>query len=80
MVSKWLECCSNMAPQNFEIVAGGEKEISAYDLGHVQKNQEEAALQAVIDDAKARGVDPKTIKAAQKCFERHIPAFILRAA
>ena len=56
------------------------KEIQSYDLGNTQKNQEEAALQAVIDDAKARGVDAKTIKAAQKCFERHIPAFILRAA
>ena len=56
------------------------KDIKSYDLVGVQKNQEEAALQAVIDDAKARGVDAKTIKAAQKCFERHIPAFILRAA
>ena len=42
----------------------------------MQKKQEEAALQSVIDEAKARGVDAKTIKAAQKCFERHIPAFI----
>ena len=56
------------------------KEITPYDLGTSQKNQEEAALQSVIDDAKARGVDAKTIKAAQKCFEQHIPAFILRAA
>ena len=56
------------------------KKIKEYDVGKVQKDQEDAALQATIDDAKARGVDIKTIKAAQKCFERHIPAFILRAA
>jgi superfamily II DNA/RNA helicase len=56
------------------------KEIKSYDLGTVQKKQEEAVLQSVIEEAKARGVDAKTIKAAQKCFEQHIPAFILRAA
>ena len=56
------------------------KEIKSYELGTVQKKQEEAVLQSVIEEAKARGVDAKTIKAAQKCFEQHIPAFILRAA
>ena len=56
------------------------KKIAAFNLGDAETSSEEDALSATIEAAKAQGVDAKTIKAAQKSFEQHIPAFILRAA
>ena len=56
------------------------QKIDAFDLGTAAKSNEEDSLAATIEAAKAQGVDAKTIKAAQKSFEQHIPAFILRAA
>ena len=56
------------------------KKITAFNLGDAEKSCEEDALTATIEAAKAQGVDAKTLKAAQKSFEQHIPAFILRAA